>query len=974
ATAGVALPNPLFLAAKYGGFVDHNSNGLPDPGEWEGSDGVTPRNYFEASNITELPSKLEDAFKDIARSISTGTATSASVDTILGGGVSVQTLYYPLYVNPDDSSQSLRWVGLVFGLFVDKWGNLREDNHDPGVLDPVNGEDGSEGDYVVTFNSTREESANPPKCYEFGSHITRCYTPDGSNNPKPFEVLNDRHPANIHRIKPLFDTGRWLSRLDDAKLLSGSRPERSPANLVGGRRRIFYGAPSMNAAGIPETVLAPFTLDAAKELSELMLHDNFFDQLPGHKDKVEAAKALVTWITGVDVPGLRSREVGDPWTDNATPVTWRLGDVINSKPILVGAPASHYDLLYNDPSYLAYKNAWSRRRQMVYFGGNDGMLHAVNVGFYGSLANGKVSFTESDPKDPSSVAHELGAELWAYIPTSLLPHLQWLPDPEYNHAYYVDLKPLVNDVKINGEWRTVLIGGLRLGGRPIEAPDPAVNNGERIFYAEVFALDITDPERDPKLLWRYSTLEQGLTVGMPSVISSEGKWYAIVPSGPLTDYELYYDKVNPLELGRSPYEGASKQRAKLSVLDAATGVELPHWGQNPDYLTADMDMSFFNNPFLPVAQKQENPWTNHTLYYGLTVTQSPDFCEDKGAVYRLQTVDEVTGNPLPTASWKLRKLFDTEKPVTGAVNSTYDNRGNLWVLFATGRLWTSDDINPCSTTSSLICVENHRQYLFGIKEDLNSAGRMTFKDMTGDAGLLVDVSGGEVHKNGGLSGVSPVSRIEGLETPPTSYAAFAKILKSPKTIGYKRRLDAGHLFDGTSSPNYSTATATLTYSTAVAPSLVAAPTGEHDYEMVITQPKLFTTGAGVSLMAFTSFEPKKSGCGDIGNGYLYLVDTFTGLPEPSTFGVYYSGDTPPPSGLAPDRVMGVISTGPGTPTEAFVTMGADGITVSASAPDFTISSIFLPDRDDPPNKVTSWKEVLDTGFVIPPDVMTQGLN
>jgi type IV pilus assembly protein PilY1 len=63
--AGTYLPGPLYLAAKYGGYDDTNRNGIPDPGEWEGQDGMTPRNYFEAINISELPGHLKSVFNDI---------------------------------------------------------------------------------------------------------------------------------------------------------------------------------------------------------------------------------------------------------------------------------------------------------------------------------------------------------------------------------------------------------------------------------------------------------------------------------------------------------------------------------------------------------------------------------------------------------------------------------------------------------------------------------------------------------------------------------------------------------------------------------------------------------------------------------------------------------------------------------------------------------------------------------------------
>jgi len=53
--------------------------------------------------------------------------------------------------------------------------------------------------------------------------------------------------------------------------------------------------------------------------------------------------------------------------------------------------------------------------------------------------------------DSSLGSNWQGAEIWAYIPQNLLPHLRWLPDPDYaniNHIYFVDQKPRVFDAQI----------------------------------------------------------------------------------------------------------------------------------------------------------------------------------------------------------------------------------------------------------------------------------------------------------------------------------------------------------------------------------------------------------------------------------------------------------------------------------------------------------------------------------------------
>jgi type IV pilus assembly protein PilY1 len=944
-----ALPNPLYLAAKYGGFDDANRNNVPDAGEWENPDG-TPKTYFQATNISQLPTKLEAAFRTIARSVSSGTATSASIDTILGGGVSVQTIYYPEYSNPLNPDQKVKWAGSIVGLFVDKWGNLREDADQNGVLDQANGEAGSKGDPVVTFNSTTKEASNPPDCYKFGDFISRCFDAYGNNGLTLYRSPEEAHPASIHRIRPLFDTGKWLSRLSDEKLQSGSRGYAQAATQGAGKRRIYYGRPGGGEG------LDLFDVSNSAALSKLLLHEDFGDHLPGNLSRAEASERLIRWIVGTDQPGWRPRVVGDPWGDNITPVTWRLGDVINSKPILVGAPTSNFDLLYGDRSYLAFRKAHAARRQMAYFGANDGMLHAVNVGFNGSLASGKVSFTPGDSSG-GRPAHELGAEIWALIPGSLLAHLQFLPDPKYGHTYYVDLKPLIVDVKggtaESPQWKTVLIGGLRLGGRPMIPASPAGasysadgSQLEGFYYSEVFALDVTDPDVEPELMWSYSSLDMGLTVGLPSVVSNDGSWYAVIPSGPRTDVPnmppnaaasgSLWNQPSVTFPREGPYGGNSIQQARLIVLDALNG-------RHMRTIVSDEPNSFFNNPFLPAAQIRATPWTNHVLYYGMTVARDPRTGMDEGGVYRLQMAS-ADGTPLAVPDWRLARLYDAKRPVTGAVNSAYDSTGNLWVLFGTGRLWSLDDTAPCIFTPTAECRANHDQYIYGIKEELGPEGYLTFADRSDDP--LVDVSGVQVYADGTISGLEPETPAS---EPVTGYDVLAYSIKTGPNAGYRRKLESGNLvFAGT-----------------------------HSYEMVVTQPKIVATGDGRSFITFTSFEPVNEACGGYGNGFLHLADTFTGLPHPSTQFVFHKPGVSPVSGApapAGNWVPGVVSTGDGSPSEAFVIYGADGITVGAVAPDASTHTGFIGMGGGSGMRLTSWREVLDTGFGVPPEVMSSGLD
>ena len=93
--------------------------------------------------------------------------------------------------------------------------------------------------------------------------------------------------------------------------------------------------------------------------------------------QAELAKRQVDFIRGKDIDDLteegnttRKRTIGE--------TTWRLGDIVFSSPTVVGKPAENYHLIYNDTTYEKFLKQYLGRRQVVYVGANDGMLHAFN--------------------------------------------------------------------------------------------------------------------------------------------------------------------------------------------------------------------------------------------------------------------------------------------------------------------------------------------------------------------------------------------------------------------------------------------------------------------------------------------------------------------------------------------------------------------------------------------------------------------
>jgi type IV pilus assembly protein PilY1 len=201
----------------------------------------------------------------------------------------------------------------------------------------------------------------------------------------------------------------------------------------------------------------------------------------------------------------------------------KLGDIIDSTPVFVGKPEFDYPDTLESLSYTAYVNSQAGRQSMVYVGANDGMLHG---------------FRASD-----------GREDIAYVPSLVYSNitqnnLSLLTSPFYSHRFYVNATPTVGDAFIGGAWRTMLVGGLRKGGRgyyALDITDPA-------GFSEANAQQIVKWEfTDPDLGYSYS---QAAIVKMANGPNGKGQWAAVFGNG---------------------YNNTGTGRAVLYIVDIATG-------------------------------------------------------------------------------------------------------------------------------------------------------------------------------------------------------------------------------------------------------------------------------------------------------------------------------------------------------------------------------------------------------------------
>ena len=334
----------------------------------------------------------------------------------------------------------------------------------------------------------------------------------------------------------------------------------------------------------------------------------------------------------------RGIDVLDEDKDNNTTEdrSWKLGDIFHSTPVLITAPV----LALNDSSYQTFKTAQASRTKILLAGANDGMLHA---------------FRESD-----------GVELWAFIPPDLLDNIKNLDSTSGDHLFYVDASPIAADIKVGSTWKTIVVFGLRRGGK------------------SYYALDITDTT-NPSFMWSFTDTKMGETWSEPAIgkvkIGTADKYVMFVGGG--------YDTAKNNETGKAFFAIDLSDGSKLFEYYNPTGS-----GDDRQY----MNFSIAANP--TAVDLNNNGYVDH-VYVG----------DVGGQVWKFDV------SATASSSWTGKRLFaaassQTNPPVAGeyypaqgiygAPALAFDTAMNLWLFIGTG-----DRNHPNNTSSNRF---------YGIKE------------------------------------------------------------------------------------------------------------------------------------------------------------------------------------------------------------------------------------------------------------------
>lgn len=369
-----------------------------------------------------------------------------------------------------------------------------------------------------------------------------------------------------------------------------------------------------------------------------------------------------------------------------------LGDIVGGSPLRGPTAGGGYGRLSTATAatatarstYASFRSADSaaanspiaNMTKTLFFGANDGMLHALNA--------------VDDPADYAYNAATMGRERFAYVPNSVFSvprtfyngttatvrKLYELSQPDYGHLFTVNAPPQIADAYIRPTvgnetgWKSVLLAATGAGSRG------------------VFALDVTNPDvgaaatqfNASKVLWEFSeaqNADMGHVVSWPNVgLMRDGTWAAIFGNG--------YD--------------SSTGRAKLFVVNLDTGAVI--WEQavgatggnglsQPNFL--------LNNNREVIAI-----WAGDLLGNMWKFDVSSALRSDWRVAYN--------GNPLFTTP--------ANQPITTMPEiEQFPGTDTAMLVFGTGKFFDTQDIDPRATDTSGNVVNKNlaaRQAIYGI--------------------------------------------------------------------------------------------------------------------------------------------------------------------------------------------------------------------------------------------------------------------
>lgn len=360
-----------------------------------------------------------------------------------------------------------------------------------------------------------------------------------------------------------------------------------------------------------------------------------------------------------------------------------LGPIINSTPWLQLRPLATWGSM---EGYTSFYNTHKLRKNLLWVGANDGMLHAFDAA--------------------------QGDELFAYVPGALANRLAEIPlqrttdsitllngqsfvtgaqvQPSGSVWAYVDGNPYTADVKIGNNWKTYLIGSLGRGGRGIFALDVTdVNKLKEIYASDVFKWQFTAKD-DSDFSYQVGDvlIHNSSNQASPVARLNNGKFALILGNGPKSLngkaalFIIYLD---------GSTAGSWTGKYKKIVLDNTgnNGLSSPRWEDVDGDGTADV---------VYAGDLKGNLWK-------IDISNT-DAAQWKPA-FSAEAAENSTATPLFKASYRVTQSNVTttyDLPITTAPQLVFMGQGGIMVNFATGNALENGDFG----------VQSFKHAMFGI--------------------------------------------------------------------------------------------------------------------------------------------------------------------------------------------------------------------------------------------------------------------
>ncbi|MCK5481427.1 MAG: hypothetical protein KAJ06_09775, partial [Gammaproteobacteria bacterium] len=424
---------------------------------------------YDGSNPQKLRASLDDLFSSILTRTSSGSAASVISASTSGEGALYQAIFWPDKDSGVDHPVTglpimVKWTGEVHAFLVDSQGVLYMDNcqddttgcNTGGLDGPVDTDSIGDPGYgipdsflnrdqavLVYYDSKKQQDTS-------GLSIKGTKACPGTIveliDENDYEVVyfdNDGEcintPEPLEDVEYLWSTTDWLNRFEADDAINVNREVDNTTDY-----KFEFAGNNLANSGLNADTRFIFTWndldnDGVADPDEMRDFVNFLPEMGTDDGTATSFPAvdpsndrgpvpvdfgvdpravganvqvnrIINWMRGDELIGMRNRTVDGE--------VWKLGDVVHSTPLSVATPAENYHQLYRDFSYADFLGRWRDRRHMIYFGANDGMLHAVNGGFFDDTNN---RFCREQNCGSVTDTPELGAEMWAYVPYNLLP-------------------------------------------------------------------------------------------------------------------------------------------------------------------------------------------------------------------------------------------------------------------------------------------------------------------------------------------------------------------------------------------------------------------------------------------------------------------------------------------------------------------------------------------------------------------------